>query len=363
VTVKSTQLLSAFVLFACVKRAPDSAVPSGPGAPQTVGNAPQATPTQASHCSASGRLFDGGRTLIMQDGASIWYKVSGNDRGAVLYFFHGGPGYNSYTFEKSVGALLEREFRVVYIDQRGTGRSAVEASAKEGDSSVGVNYGMARTINDIERIRATLGDTRIGLIGHSFGGAVAAEYAHRYPERITGVAFVETATDMNAAVTQQVALVTANAQTLFPQEAPALIAIGADSNRHPLDRLTGFYGVVPRLKLQRALDFATQEGQDKQESLDALSGLSGCTRKEVVAAFRNEGYFDRELPTVAFSIPARSGLIIGRYSHVIGENGYRHAAAVWGATPVIFEKSGHFPYVEESEAFAAQMHALFAGVR
>jgi proline iminopeptidase len=306
-------------------------------------------------------LFDGGRTLIMQDGASVWYKVSGNDRGATLYFFHGGPGYNSYSFEKSVGPFLEREFRVVYIDQRGTGRSAVEASAKPGQA--GINYGMARTINDIERIRATLGDARIGLIGHSFGGVVAAEYAHRYPERVTGVAFVETSTNMHAAVLQQVALVTANAQTLFPEQAAALSAIGADEAKHPLDRLIGFYNVVPRLKLQRALDFATQEGQDKQESLDALSGLSACARPEVLGAFRNEGYFDRELPTVAFSIPARSGLIIGRFSHVIGEDGYRRAAGIWGATPVMFEKSGHFPYLEEPDTFATQMRSLFAGVR
>jgi proline iminopeptidase len=306
-------------------------------------------------------MFDGGRTLIMQDGASIWYKVSGNDRGATLYFLHGGPGYNSYSFEKTAGALLEREFRVVYIDQRGTGRSAVEASATNEEGRVG--YGMARTVNDIERIRATLGDTRVGLIGHSFGGVVAAEYAHRYPERVLGVAFVETATDMHAAVAQQVAVISASASSLFPQEAPALMTIGADEKRHPLDRLLAFYTVVPRLKLQRVLDFASQEGQDKQEALDALSGLAGCTKPGVLAAYRNEGYLDRELPTVAFSVPARSGLIIGRYSHVIGENGYRHSAAIWGATPVIFEKSGHFPYLEEPEAFAAQLHLLFAGLR
>jgi proline iminopeptidase len=361
--VKPIQLLSIVALFACAKRTPEASVP--PGSAQLAGTGTGASAGVAPdfHCSANGRLFDGGRTLIMQDGASIWYKVAGTDKGATLYFFHGGPGYNSFSFEKSVGALLEREFRVVYIDQRGTGRSAVEASATQGDSRTSVNYGMARTINDIERIRATLGDARIGLVGHSFGGVVAAEYAHRYPERVNGVAFVETATDMHAAVAQQVAIVTANATTLFPEQAAAVTAIGADESRHPFDRLLGFYGVVPRLKLQRVLDFATQEGQDKQESLDALSGLAHCTRQDAVTAFRNEGYFDRELPTVAFSIPARSGLIIGRYSHVIGESGYRHSAAVWGATPVVFEKSGHFPYLEEPDAFAAQMHALFAGVR
>lgn len=337
-------LASLLVLAACVKRGGDVPLSASTASPKP----------PASHCSATGRLFDGGTVLIMQDGASVWYKVSGNDGGLPLYVFRGGPGDSSYSFEKSVGALLERYFRVVYIDLRGGGRSAVEANSP---------YGMAYAVGDIERIRAALGHARIGLVGHSFGGAVAAEYVHRYPERVVGVVFADTATDLHAALRQQVALVGANAATLFPDEAQAVTTLAMDEAQHPLDRLMGLSSMVSRPRLQRALHFATQEGQDKLEALDALSGLTDCARPGVLAAYRAEGYLDRELPTVAFRIPTRSALFVGRYSHVIGEEGYRRAVSVWGSTPIMFDKSGHHPYLEEPETFVAQTRALFEGLR
>jgi proline iminopeptidase len=338
-------ILALALLGSCVK---NGTVPTPESAASALPQAP------VSHCSREGRLFDGGTTLIMPDGVSVWYKDTGKDKGMPLYILHGGPGYNSYSFEKSVGALLEREFRVVYIDQRGSGRSAVDASA---------SFGMATTVLDVERIRSQLGHTRIGLLGHSFGGAVAAEYTRRFPERVMSVAFVETTPNLAGSVAQQLAYVGANAPTLFPERAPEIQALMADEAKPSLDRLLGLYGLVTRQRLQRALDFPSQEAQDKQEALDALSGLLPCTQRGVLEAYRKEGYFDREMPSVAFAIPAKSLLIAGRQSKVIGEAGYRRAAEVWGSAPVALEQSGHFPYADEPEAFVNLLRNAFAGLR
>ena len=49
---------------------------------------------------------------------------------------------------------------------------------------------MSALIEDIEGLRRELGVRRIALIGHSFGGALALEYAARYPERVSAVVFV-----------------------------------------------------------------------------------------------------------------------------------------------------------------------------
>jgi proline iminopeptidase len=338
-------MLALTLLSSCSKNgaapAPESAASAVPKSP-------------ASHCSREGRLFDGGKTLIMPDGVSVWYKDAGKDKGAPLYILHGGPGYNSYSFEKSVGALLEREFRVVYIDQRGSGRSAADASA---------TFGMANTVLDIERIRSQLGHPRIGLLGHSFGGAVAAEYTRRYPERVMGVAFVETTPNLAGSVAQQVAYVGANATTLFPDHTQEVQALTADETKPSLDRLLGLYTLVSRQQLQRALDFPSQASQDKHEALDALSELLPCTQRGVLEAYRKEGYFDREVPSVAFTLPAKSLLIAGRQSKVIGEAGYRRAVEVWGSAPVALEQSGHFPYADEPEAFVTLLSNAFAGLR
>ena len=84
----------------------------------------------------------------MPDGTSVWYKLSGRPGAPVIAYFHGGPGYNAYAFEKSAGQLLEESFRVIYIDQRGCGRSGFESSEQ--------SYGMRKTVEDIDQIRKAL---------------------------------------------------------------------------------------------------------------------------------------------------------------------------------------------------------------
>lgn len=111
------------------------------------------------------------------NGARIWYRVAGNarTRSAPVVYLAGGPGGNSYVFERSAGPHLEPGRLVVYYDQRGTGRSERPASG---------DYAIATLVEDIEALRRHLGVPRLALVAHSFGAVLALEYAARHPDKV-----------------------------------------------------------------------------------------------------------------------------------------------------------------------------------
>jgi proline iminopeptidase len=116
-------------------------------------------------------------TLRTRDGHRVWYAVAGAADGVPVVVLHGGPGSGSQP-----GALrlfdLNR-FRVVLIDQRGTGASTPHGSVRHNRTDY--------LIADLEAIRERLGFERWGVLGGSWGAALALAYAGQYPQSVTGV--------------------------------------------------------------------------------------------------------------------------------------------------------------------------------
>jgi proline iminopeptidase len=112
----------------------------------------------------------------------LWYRLAGKATGTPIVFLHGGPGEGSQVFQAYGGPELEKSWRVVYLDQRGAGRS----ERPKDKSSYSINI----MVDDIERLRKQLGTPRIVLLGHSFGTQLATEYAVKYPSRVQAVVLV-----------------------------------------------------------------------------------------------------------------------------------------------------------------------------
>lgn len=105
------------------------------------------------------------------DGVRLHVTVRGE--GPPCLVVHGGPGANSYLIEHFLGEALERSFTMVYLDQRGSGRST---SPADGD------YSMDRMVADFEELRLALGFDRWLTLGHSFGGVLQMGYVERAQE-------------------------------------------------------------------------------------------------------------------------------------------------------------------------------------
>ncbi len=114
------------------------------------------------------------------DGVRIWYSDSGGS-GAPIVVIHGGPGMDHLTLEADL-APLAAHHRMIEYDQRGGGRSTLPA-----DSSL---LSIAHHVRDLEALRQHLGLTKMTLLAHSFGPAIAALYAIRYPEHVERMIFL-----------------------------------------------------------------------------------------------------------------------------------------------------------------------------
>lgn len=124
-------------------------------------------------------LPTGSRTILTSDSVKLFVQVAG--QGTPCLFVHGGPGAGSYSFEKLGGNRLEDKLQMVYLDQRGSGRSG---------SSHTKNYSMARMVQDMEELRQQLGLQKWVVMAHSFGGTIATAYAQQYPQRVQALVLV-----------------------------------------------------------------------------------------------------------------------------------------------------------------------------
>lgn len=103
---------------------------------------------------------------------SLYSAAYGEKDNPVIVFLHGGPGYNSYSFEASAAPVLtEKGYRVIVFDQRGSGRS----------SEVKGEYTFEEAFGDLNAIYKKYGIEKATLIGHSWGGTLGIMYAAEYP--------------------------------------------------------------------------------------------------------------------------------------------------------------------------------------
>src|SRR3954469_12607167 len=105
-----------------------------------------------------------------------------------LAFFQGGPGYEGArpSGNPPSPAWLPRalkDFRVIMLDQRGTGRSApIDASATSERLKL---FRADAIVRDAELVREALGHERWAILGQSFGGLCVTSYLCHAPERLT----------------------------------------------------------------------------------------------------------------------------------------------------------------------------------
>ncbi|MFN8457022.1 MAG: alpha/beta fold hydrolase [Anaerolineae bacterium] len=109
--------------------------------------------------------------------------------GRNVLIVHGGPGM-PYTEPWAGLEPLTATHRFHYYDQRGCGESTrpIDTFASnnyyQNMTTLDQTLGLGAQVADIERIRRLLGDNQLILIGHSWGGFLAALYAAEFPEHI-----------------------------------------------------------------------------------------------------------------------------------------------------------------------------------
>jgi len=260
------------------------------------------------------------------NGNEVFYTTNGQGRPMLL--MHGGSGLD-HTYFRPWLDTLSNQVQLIYYDQLGQGRST-RPESYEGIS-------MATWADEADALRASLGHEHIILLGHSFGGFIAQEYALRYGEHLDGLILCDT-----APVVDYQDVIMANAQSRgTPEQVQAVIeglsAPVADDARFQqlLTTILPLYFNTYDPKVGAKMDEATEY------SAGAFNqGMGVC------------------LPT--FNVLSRLGeitvptlIMAGRHDWITppAQGAERLHAGLPNAKLVIFEESGHFPFIEEHDKF------------
>ncbi len=126
----------------------------------------------------------------MEEDIQLYHFSSGEGRNVLLV--HGGPGY-PYLEPWPGLTPLTSDYTFHYYDQRGCGKSTrpidafSSSNTYENMKALEQALGISAQLADIERIRRILGEEKLILVGHSFGGFLASLYAAEFPEHVEGL--------------------------------------------------------------------------------------------------------------------------------------------------------------------------------
>jgi proline iminopeptidase len=113
---------------------------------------------------------------------SLYVQVLGE--GYPILLMHGGPGVDHHTMLPF--QTLSDQFKLIFYDHRCNGRS----------EGAGVHTMTWENLTaDADALRRELGFEKWAVLGHSFGGMVALEYALRYPNKLSHLMLLDTCGD------------------------------------------------------------------------------------------------------------------------------------------------------------------------
>jgi len=113
-------------------------------------------------------------SFFSAEGYRIFYECSGNADAPTVIFVHGGPGSGASARHRRY--FNPSNWNIILYDQRGCGRSEPLFELETNT--------LAAQIDDLERLRETLGVERWTLFGPSWGSTLGLAYAQAYPDRV-----------------------------------------------------------------------------------------------------------------------------------------------------------------------------------
>ena len=118
-----------------------------------------------------------------KDGTEIFFQQFGNS-GKTIVLLSGGPGLNPYYLEPLYNEL-KKKYKCILLHQRGTGESLLNEVSKE-------YLTVQKYIDDLNGLYKKLGNEKLVLVGHSWGGMLSFSYAANEPEKVKKVILLNT---------------------------------------------------------------------------------------------------------------------------------------------------------------------------
>lgn len=266
---------------------------------------------------------------VQLNGTTLHYEVDGT--GPPLVVLHGGLGLDHHIYRRTLAPLTEH-FQLIFPDQRGNGRSTTKDLG---------SITMPQLADDALALADHLGLDRFSAFGHSYGGFVAQELALRHSDRLDTVVLVGTTPGQLGDGEDET-------DEQGPEPPPEVIAMMAmipasdDDMAASMEHLFPAYFHRPDLLDLAALAEGTLfRAATMVRGFEVLSSWSSVDRL---------GSLD--VPTL---------VLAGRHDVFTSyPQAYRIASRVLAGTVVVFEDSGHFPWIEEPDRFWTTLRSWHA---
>ena len=282
--------------------------------------------------------------FVDSHGVLIYYKMMG--RGAPLMIVHGGPGASHEYFLPYLLPLM-RTNKLVFIDERGGGRSSKLADPK--------GYTIANMVEDLEAVRQALGLGKISLLGHSFGGALVQAYALKYQKNLSHLILASTFSstrELNDALARiKAEMDPKDRDRLNALEAAGLFGKGEvwEHGRYSEEyaKLAWGKGYFPFIYYNHPDPNYDPLADNTSNAWDVYREMWGSDGEYVVDGNLKEvEYVDRlheiKVPTL---------IIVGEHDESDPKMSKEMHEKIAGSQLVILPKSGHMTFVDQNEMF------------
>lgn len=265
--------------------------------------------------------------VVQVEGATLPYRVVGEGRPCIVY--------GSRTlYGDTYSARLATELRCVHFE----GRVFLPDAQRRG----GAPHGVLDAVQDIEAVRAALGMDSIVVMGNSIVGLVAMAYAATYPEH--------TAFAVSVAGPPSVPFAYDSAQAYRDREmSPGRVA-QHQANLALLDSIRTAHpgrGFIPGYLANAALYWA-------DSTYDATGIFAAVMVNDTLFndLQRTPFAWDPEAPPVRVPV----FVALGRHDYVVAPNVWADVRSPFiDVTVHVFERAGHWPHMEDPDAFDAAL--------
>jgi proline iminopeptidase len=293
--------------------------------------------------SASASVFPIDAGFVDANGVLIYYEAMG--KGEPLLIVHGGPGA-SHDYFLPYLLPLARTNRVIFIDERGSGKSEKLEDPK--------GYTVENMVEDVEAVRDHLGLGKISLLGHSYGGVIAQAYAFKYQANLShlilGSTFHSTRA-LNEVFVQMKAHMTPELRARIDKmEKAGLFGRGKpyEHSRYTADYMEAAWG-------EGYFPYVYQKHPDPAYDPVSPGGTSWDLYREMWGS-HGEFVVDGNLTSVEYAdrlatIKVPTLITVGDHDQVSPSIAEAMHAGIPGSKLVILPQSGHMTFVDQPGLF------------
>ncbi len=280
---------------------------------------------------------------VDSNGVMIYYWTIG--RGQPLVIVHGGPGA-SHDYFLPYLLPLARTNRLVFIDERGSGRSQKLEDPK--------GYTVENMVEDVEGVRRALELGQMNLLGHSYGGVLAQAYALKYQKNLSHLILASTFAStkkMNEVFVRMKEKMPAELrERIDKMEKEGLFGHGKEyeKNRYANEYMIAAWG-------EAYFPYLYQNHPDPNFDPMATGNSAWDLYREMWGS-HGEFVIDGNLKTVEYvdrlpKIQAPTLIIAGDHDECDPSLSKEMHAKIRGSKLVILPKSGHMTFVDQPSLF------------